>query len=88
MQNLQLPAHYAEIRPQELCSITGGGEIGDAIGGFFDSLQLTDYRRGGSIFTVTFTFVPALLFTAVRSIYRLGNELVEGVVNIFQQIRF
>ncbi len=82
MRNLRMPAHYAEIDQTEQRVISGG----DAIGAFLDSLHLTDFYRGSSVFSITFTFVPALLFTAVRTIYDLGQELVGGFFDLIWQL--
>ena len=82
MRNLRMPAHYAEIDQTEQRVISGG----DAIGAFLDSLHLTDFYRGSSVFSITFTFVPALLFTAVRTIYDLGQELVGGFFDLIRQL--
>ena len=86
MQNLRMPAHYAAISSDELPSIQGGGPVSDAVGAFLDSLHLTDIYRGSSVFTISFTFVPALLFTAVCAVLDLGQELVEGIYHIIQQL--
>ena len=86
MQNLHMPAHYGEIGEDEQRRIQGGGPLSDAIVDFLDSLHLTDFYRGSSVLTFSFTFVPALFFTAVRAVFDLGQELAEGIYNIFQQL--
>ena len=86
MQNLRMPARYVPVRPDEMRGIQGGGPVGDAVGAFLDSLHLTDFYRGSSVITISFTFVPALLFTAVRAVFGLAQELVEGIYHIIQQL--
>ena len=86
MQNLRMPAHYAEISRSEQRMIQGGGPVSDALVDFLDSLHLTDFYRGSSVLAISFTFVPALLFTAVRSGISLGQELVTGIFDLFQQL--
>ena len=86
MQNLHMPAHYGEIGEDEQRWIQGGGPLSDAIVDFLDSLHLTDFYRGSSVLAISFTFVPALLFTAVRSIFELTTELVDGISDLFKQL--
>lgn len=86
MQNLRMPAHYASIGKEEQRMIQGGGPVKDALVDFLDSLHLTDIYRGSSVIAISFTFVPALLFTAVSSVISLGQELVGGIMDMFQQI--
>ena len=86
MQNLRMPAHYASIDLSEQRMIQGGGIVMDALGDFLDSLHLTDIYRGSSVIAISFTFVPALLFTAARAVVELGQELVGGVFDMFKQI--
>lgn len=86
MQNLRMPAHYAEITPSEQRTIQGGGPVQDALVDFLDSLHLTDFYRGSSVFAISFTFVPALLFTAVRAVFNLSQELVGGMFDLFEQL--
>ena len=86
MQNLRMPAHYAQIGKDEQRMIQGGGPISDAMVAFLDSLHLTEFHRGSSVFAISFTFVPALLFTAIRMVFELGEEVIDGVYSIFQQI--
>ena len=85
-RSLHMPAHYAAIDPAEQRAIQGGGPVSDAVVAFLDGLHLTDFYRGSSVLTFSFTFVPALFFTAVRAVFGLGQELAEGICNIFQQL--
>lgn len=86
MQNLRMPAHYAPIDGDERRAIQGGGPVSDAVVAFLDSLHLTDFYRGSSVLAFSFTFVPALFFTAARAVFGLGQELAEGIYNILQQL--
>ena len=86
MQNLRMPAHCAPIDPSEQRALTGGGPVTEAVGAFLDSLHLTDFYRGSSVLAFSFTFVPALFFTAARAVFGLGQELAEGIYNILQQL--
>ena len=85
MQNLRMPAHYAAIGTSEQRVIQGGGPVSDALVDFMDNLHLTDIYRGSSVITISFTFVPALLFTAVRAVIGLSQELAGGILDMFMQ---
>ena len=86
MQKFRMPAHYAPIDRDEQRAILGGGPVSDAVGAFLDSLLLADFYRGSSVLAISFTFVPALLFTAVRAVWQLGNELVTGLYDLVNQL--
>ena len=68
-----MPAHYAAIGTSEQRVIQGGGPVSDALVDFMDNLHLTDIYRGSSVIAISFTFVPALLFTAVRAVIGLSQ---------------
>lgn len=85
MQNLRMPAHYAAIETSEQRMIQGGGPVSDALADFVENLHLTDIYRGSSVITISFTFVPALLFTAVRAVIGLSQELAGGILDMFMQ---
>lgn len=85
MQNFRMPAHFAVINQTEQRKIQGGGPVGDALSNFFENLHLTDIYRGSSVIAISFTFVPALLFTVVRSVIGLGQELVGGIFDMLDQ---
>ena len=42
MKNLQMPHSYISVSEEELCSISGGGPLGDALDLFFSNLRLDD----------------------------------------------
>ena len=85
MQNLRMPAHYAAIGTSEQRVIQGGGPVSDALVDFMDNLHLTDIYRGSSVIAISFTSVPALLFTAVRAVIGLSQELAGGILDMFMQ---
>lgn len=86
MQNLRMPAHYAEIPAQELRTIEGGGPVMDALGAFFNNIQLTNVILGSSVLFVSFTFAPQLFFDAVGTVFRYSAELYQGVQDMFGQL--
>ena len=67
MKNLQMPSSYALIPQEEQREVIGGGEFGDALNSFFDNLHLRDFFLGGGLISFSFTFVPMLLFNAVKT---------------------
>ena len=85
MQSVRMPAHYAAIGTSEQRVIQGGGPVSDALVDFMDNLHLTDIYRGSSVIAISFTFVPALLFTAVRAVIGLSQELAGGILAMFMQ---
>jgi len=66
MKELYLPASYASLSEAERRAIDGGGELKDAAGGFFDNVHLDDFSLHRSFISVSFTFVPFLLFNLVK----------------------
>lgn len=67
MKQLQLPSSCALIPEEELCAITGGGEFIDALDTFFENLHLNALSWGHGLVSFSFTFVPTLLFKAVKA---------------------
>ena len=62
MKELQMPSSYAAIPAEEQIQIGGGGELSDAWDRFTDQLRLDDFFFSGGILSLSFTFVPMLLF--------------------------
>ena len=62
MKNLQMPRSYISVSEEELRSISGGGPLGDALDLFFSNLRLDDLFFSGGLISLSFTFVPMLLF--------------------------
>ena len=66
MKNLQMPHSYISVSEEELRSISGGGPLGDALDLFFSNLRLDDLFFSGGLISLSFTFVPMLLFNVVK----------------------
>ena len=66
MKNLQMPHSYISVSEEELRSISGGGPLGDALDLFFSNLRLDDLFFSGGLISLSFTFVPMLLFNVDR----------------------
>ncbi|MBU3819544.1 MAG: hypothetical protein H9864_04130 [Candidatus Faecalibacterium intestinavium] len=86
MQNLRMPAQYAEIPAQELRTVEGGGPVLDALGALLENIQLTNVILGSSVLFISFTFAPRLLFDAVGAVFRYSAELYQGVQDLFGQL--
>ena len=69
MKNLQMPHSYISVSEEELRSISGGGPLGDALDLFFSNLRLDDLFFSGGLISLSFTFVPMLLFNVVKTGY-------------------
>ena len=84
MKNLQMPHSYISVSEEELRSISGGGPLGDALDLFFSNLRLDDLFFSGGLISLSFTFVPMLLFTAVKNTvsfaYRIYNKLLASSI--------
>lgn len=101
MKKLQLPSSYAVLSEEEQRTVSGGGELKDSLDDFFGSLHLYDFTMGGGLISFSITFVPMLLFTAVKntvsfaycvynkllasSIFRLGTSTSETVQHLAAQ---
>ena len=74
MKKLQLPSSYAVLSEEEQRTVSGGGELKDSLDEFLGSLHLH----------FSFTFVPMLLFTAVKNTvsfaYRIYNKLLASSI--------
>lgn len=86
MQNLRMPAHYAEIPQQEQRTVQGGGVVSDALGNFFSNIELMDVVLGSSVLFVSFTFAPQLFFEAARVVFDFAVEITEGLHNLVGQL--
>lgn len=82
MKELQMPSSYAAIPAEEQTQI-GGGELSDAWDRFTDQLRLDDFFFSGGILSLSFTFVPMLLFRVVGSAYRLAENVYVKLSNQF-----
>ncbi len=79
MKKLQLPSSYAALSPEEQRAAFGGGEFGDAIGSFFDSLHFNDFFWNGGLISFSFTFVPMLLFRMVKAGVQTGIKISQQI---------
>ena len=79
MKKLQLPSSYAALSPEEQRAAFGGGEFGDAVGNFFDSLHFNDFFWGSGLISFSFTFVPMLLFRMIKTGVQTGIKLSQQI---------
>ena len=75
MKELQMPASYGRIPEAEQFQIVGGGELADAWSDFT--------RRRGGVLSLSFSFVPMLLFHVFRSAYDFAENTYNNLVNWF-----
>ena len=68
MKKLQLPSSYAVLSEEEQRTVSGGGELKDSLDEFLGSLHLYDFTLGEGLVSFSVTFVPMLLFTAVKNV--------------------
>ena len=80
MKKLQMPSSYAVLSAEEQCAVCGGGELGDALDSFLGNLHIDDFFFGGGLISLSFTFVPMLLFNVVRTGYRVAEKLYDSFV--------
>ena len=84
MKHLCLPASYARLSEKEACETIGGGDFRTAWDDFTDHLQFGDFVMGGGLLSFSITFVPMLLFTAVKNTvsfaYRVYNKLLASSI--------
>lgn len=84
MKKLQLPSSYAVLSEEEQRTVSGGGKLKDSLDDFFGSLHLYDFTMGGGLISFSITFVPMLLFTAVKNTvsfaYRIYNKLLASSI--------
>lgn len=67
MDHLKLPASCAFLSDEEQRTVSGGGPFMDALDTFLTNLHLDNFLWGNSFITLSFTFVPALLFNVVKT---------------------
>lgn len=84
MKNLRLPSSCAFLSEEEQRIVSGGGEFKDAVNEFLDHLHLYDFTLGEGLVSFSVTFVPMLLFTAVKNVvlfgYRVYNKLLASSI--------
>ena len=79
MKELQMPSSYAAIPAEEQIQIGGGGELSDAWDRFTDQLRLDDFFFSGRILSLSFTFVPMLLFRMIKAGVQTGIKLSQQI---------
>ena len=77
MKKLQMPSSYAVLSAEEQRAVCGGGELGDALDSFLGNLHIDDFFFGGGLISLSFTFVPMLLFNVVKLGIRTAAVLYE-----------
>ena len=83
MKELQMPASYGTIPEAEQYQIIGGGELSDAWNDFTDRLHLDDFFYGGGVISLSFSFVPMLLFHVFISSYDFAENAYNNLFNWF-----
>ena len=84
MKHLCFPASYARLSEEEQCETIGGGDLRSAWSTFTDNLHFGDFSMGSGLLTFSISFVPMLLFTAVKNTvsfaYRIYNKLLASSI--------
>ena len=83
MKNLQMPHSYISVSEEELRSISGGGPLGDALDLFFSNLHLDDLFFSGGLISLSFTFVPMLLFNVVKTGFNFVVSAYDTIADLF-----
>lgn len=87
MGNLNFPASYAAISEADQRSVTGGNEFSDALGDFFENIQFDNFFWGTSLITISFTFVPLLLFNVVKTGYFFVKDVSNSLLSLFASLQ-
>ena len=83
MKNLQMPYSYISVSEEELRSISGGGPLGDAFDLSFSNLRLDDLFFSGGLISLSFTFVPMLLFNVVKTGFNFVVSAYDTIADLF-----
>lgn len=83
MKRLQMPSSYASLSKEEQLTAFGGGELGDAVGSFFDNLHINDFFFESGLISFSFTFVPMLLFRVVKLGVQTGISIYRQLSRLF-----
>lgn len=75
MKDLQMPHSCTVIPDTEQSCISGGGPLGDALDVFFGNLRLDDFFFNGGLISLSFTFVPTLLFNVAKTGFNVVMDL-------------
>ena len=71
------------LHEEELRSISGGGPLGDALDLFFSNLRLDDLFFSGGLISLSFTFVPMLLFNVVKTGFNFVVSAYDTIADLF-----
>ena len=77
------PHSYISVSEEELRSISGGGPLGDALDLFFSNLRLDDLFFSGGLISLSFTFVPMLLFNVVKTGFNFVVSAYDTIADLF-----
>ena len=83
MKHLQLPAQCALLTEEEQRTTSGGGAFRDSLNEFFGNLHLNDFTLGGGLVSFSFTFVPMLLVSVVKSGISFGLNIYNELTKLF-----
>ena len=83
MKKLQMPHSYISVSEEEQRSISGGGPLGDALELFFGNLRLDDLFFSGGLISLSFTFVPMLLFNVVKTGFNFVVGAYDTIADLF-----
>lgn len=81
MKKLQLPSSYAVLSEEEQRTVSGGGELKDSLDEFLGSLHLHDFTLGEGLVSFSVTFVPMLLFTAVKNGFNVAVKIYDFLLS-------
>ena len=86
MKRLQMPSSYAALSVEEQHAVCGGGEFTDAVADFFNNLHFDDFFYGDNVISISVSFVPMLLFQAVKLGITAGIAIYNDVSNFLNEI--
>ena len=84
MNQLQMPHSYAALSEAEQTGISGGGPLGDALNDFFGHLHLDDFFWGGGLISLSFSFMPMLLFRVITTGFNFAMNLYDRFSDRFR----
>ena len=82
MEKLTMPAAYADLTTEEQYQTIGGGEFGTAIKTFFKNIRFGNVVWQDSFVSVSFTFVPTLLFNIFKVGYTVADTLITNISSL------
>lgn len=78
-----MPSSYAVLPQEEQRTISGGGELNDALNNFFENIHISDLFFGGGLISFSFTFVPMLFFNVVKTGVNVVFQVYSGLTKLF-----